>query len=161
MVLYHGCTFGCIARLHGQGLAVRFTSTYRLTRPSAPPYNTTDDSPVRHGHRFMRPRRLTTWRTTCSAAPAYNAGPTHLSAPTVNSAVINFSITVVTINSTADNFRPSTSGDIHLKYILLAHIIFVKEQFTCALVCNIVYAGQLFIAKAMVVSGMYKLAQPL
>ena len=87
--------------------------------------------------------------------------PTHLSAPTVNSAVINFSITVVIIKSMADNFRPSTSGDIHLKYILLAHIIFVKEQFTCALVCNIVYAGQLFIAKAMAVSWMYKLAQPL
>ena len=61
----------------------------------------------------------------------------------------------------ADNFRPSTSGDIHLKYILLAHIIFVKDQFIFALVCNIVYAGQLFTAKAMAVSWMYKLAPPL
>ena len=44
----------------------------------------------------------------------------------------------------AHYFRPGTSGDIHFKYILLAHIIFVKKQFIFALVCNIVDAGQLF-----------------
>ena len=44
----------------------------------------------------------------------------------------------------AGYFRPGTSGDIHLRYILLAHIIFVKEQFIFALVCTIVDAGQLF-----------------
>ena len=32
------------------------------------------------------------------------------------------------INSAADNFRPNISGDIHLRTILLAHNIFVKEQ---------------------------------
>jgi len=42
----------------------------------------------------------------------------------------------------ADYFRPRTSGDIHLKYLLLAHII-VKKQFIFVLVCNIVDAGQL------------------
>ena len=45
----------------------------------------------------------------------------------------------------AGYFRPGTLGDIHLRYILLAHIIFVKEQFIFALVCNIVDAGPLFI----------------
>ena len=44
----------------------------------------------------------------------------------------------------ADYFGPDTSGDIRFKYILLAHIIFVKEQFIFVLVCNIVDAGQLF-----------------
>ena len=42
----------------------------------------------------------------------------------------------------ADNFWPNTLGDIHLKYILLVHIIFVKEQFIFALVRTIVDAGQ-------------------
>jgi len=50
----------------------------------------------------------------------------------------------VIINFMADYFWPGTSGDIHFKYILLAHIIFVKKQFIFALVCNIVDAGQLF-----------------
>ena len=53
-------------------IAVRVTSTCQTTRPSAPPYNTTDDSPVRPGHRFMRPHRFTTRRITCSSAPVYN-----------------------------------------------------------------------------------------
>ena len=44
----------------------------------------------------------------------------------------------------ADYFWPDTSGDIHFKYILWAHIIFVKEQFIFALVCTIVDAGHLF-----------------
>jgi len=42
----------------------------------------------------------------------------------------------------ADHFRPGTLGDIHLRYILLAYIIVVKEQFIFALVCAIVEAGQ-------------------
>ena len=42
------------------------------------------------------------------------------------------------VNFMADYFRPSTSGEIYLIYILLVHIIFVKEQFIFALVCNIV-----------------------
>ena len=44
----------------------------------------------------------------------------------------------------ADYFWPDTLGDIYFKYISWAHIIFVKEQFIFALVCNIVDAGQLF-----------------
>ena len=40
-------------------------------------------------------------------------------------------------------------------FVLLSHIVFVKERFIFALVCNIVYAVQLFIARAMVVSWMY------
>ena len=31
------------------------------------------------------------------------------------------------INLMADYFRPGTSGDIHLKYILLVHIIFCQR----------------------------------
>ena len=53
----------------------------------------------------------------------------------------------------ADYFRPGTLGDIHLKYILLAHIIFVKEQFIFALVCNTIYAGQLFITNEALYYG--------
>ena len=51
--------------------AVRFTSMRGPARPSAPPYNATDDSPVHPRSRFTRPHRLTTWMTTCSSAPAY------------------------------------------------------------------------------------------
>ena len=40
-----------------------------------------------------------------------------------------------------------------MKYILLAHIIFIKEQFIFALVCNIVYAGQLFITNEALCYG--------
>ena len=50
---------------------IRITSMRRPTRPSAPPYNAADDLPVRPRGRFMRPRRLTTRRTTCSSAPAH------------------------------------------------------------------------------------------
>ena len=58
--------------------------------------------------------------------------PTHPSAPAYHtaagSAVIDFSITMVITNAAADYFRPNISGDIHLRSILLARIIFVKEQ---------------------------------
>ena len=58
--------------------------------------------------------------------------PTHPSASAYHtvagSAVIDFSITMVIINAAADHFRPNISGDIHLRSILLASIIFVKEQ---------------------------------
>ena len=72
---------------------VRFTSTRRPTRPSAPHYSATDDSPARPRDWFTRPHRLTTRRTICSSAPAYNAGPTHLSAPAADSPVSDFSFT--------------------------------------------------------------------
>ena len=106
-------------------IAVRFTSTRQPTRPSAPPYNTMDDSPVRPGHRFTRLRRFTTRRTTYSSIPVYSTSTDS----SMYSVVIDFSVTMVVINSAVDNFRPSISGDIHLRSILLAHIIFIKEQF--------------------------------
>ena len=112
------------------------------------PYNATDDSPVRPRGRFTCPRQLTTsWPTCC---------PRRLTNVTADSPVRTglpsrgrftreqLQPHLAIINFMADYFRPGTSGDIHLKYILLAHIIFVKEQFIFALVCNIVDAGQLF-----------------
>ena len=56
--------------------------------------------------------------------------------------MIDFSFTMVIINFMADHFRPITLGDIHLRYILLAYIIVVKEQFIFAVVCTILDAGQ-------------------
>ena len=44
----------------------------RLTHVSAPPYNATDDSPVRPRGRFTCPRQLATWRTTRSSVTVYN-----------------------------------------------------------------------------------------
>ena len=64
--------------------------------------------------------------------------------------MINFSFTAVIINSVVDNYWPDALGDIRLKYILLAH---VKEQFIFALVCNTVYAGQLFITNEALCYG--------
>ena len=48
-----------------------------------------------------------------------------------------------------------TPSIIQTNQVISSHIVFVKEQFIFALVCNIVYAGQLLTAKAMVVSWMY------
>ena len=53
--------------------------------------------------------------------------PTDLSAPAVDSPVMDFSVTVVIIKSAVDNFRPNISGEIHLN-LFLTHIVFVKEQ---------------------------------
>ena len=75
--------------------------------------------------------------------------PTHPSAPVYHTAasspVINFSFIQLSSTSWRVISGLNTSGDTHMKYILLVHIIFIKEQFIFALVCNIVYAGQLFI----------------
>ena len=85
--------------------------------------------------------------------------PTHPSAPVYHTAasspVIHFSFIQLSSTSWRVISGLNTSSDTHMKYILLAHIIFVKEQFIFALVCNIVYAGQLFTTKAMAVSWMY------
>ena len=64
--------------------------------------------------------------------------------------MIDFSVTMVVINSAADNFQPNISGDIHLKPILLAHIIF-KEQ----LLWHVIFfdAGQLFITNKALYYG--------
>ena len=87
----------------------------QTTRPSALATGSRVRAGLQRGGQFARPHRFTTPR------------PDHPSAHLADSAVINFSITVVIINSMADNFWPNTSGDIHLKYILLVHIIFCQR----------------------------------
>ena len=71
--------------------------------------------------------------------------PTHPSAPVYHTAagspVINFSFIQLSSTSWRVISGLNTSGDTHMKYIRLAHIIFIKEQFIFALVCNTVYAG--------------------
>ena len=58
--------------------------------------------------------------------------PDHPSARLADSAVINFSITVVIINSMADNFWPNTSGDIHLKiYFISAYYFCQRAVYLC------------------------------
>ena len=100
----------------------------RPTRPSAPLYK-------RHGQ-LACPRQLTDIATDSPVRTGLpRRGRFTRERLQLHLAIINFM---------ADYFRPGTSGDIHLKYILLAHIIFVKKQFIFALVCNIVDAGQLF-----------------
>ena len=108
--------------------AAWFTSTRRPTRPSAPPYNTTDESPsalaagscvhagLRRGEQFARPHRRTTLR------------PTHPFAPSGDSSMVDFSFTMVTINSMTDNFRPNISGDIYLS-LFLTHCFCQKNSY--------------------------------
>ena len=83
--------------------------------------------------------------------------PTHPSAPVYHTAagspVINFSFIQLSSTSWRVISGLNTSGDTHMKYILLAHIIFIKEQFIFALVCNTVYAGQLFITNEALCYG--------
>jgi len=72
-------------------------------------------SGLQRREQFSRPRRFTTLR------------PPHPFAPTGASSVADFSFTMVTINSTADNFRPNISGDIYLS-LFLTHCFLSKEQ---------------------------------
>ena len=84
-------------------------------------------------------------------------GPIHPSAPVYHtvagSPVINFSFIQLSSTSWRVISGLNTSGDTHMKYILLVHIIFIKEQFIFALVCNTVYAGQLFITNEALCYG--------
>ena len=129
-------------------ITVRFTSTRRPTRLSVPPYNATDDSPVRPRGRFTCPRQLTTpWPTRCPRrlTKVTADSPVHTGLPRRGRFTRErLQLHLAIINFMADYFRPGTSGDIHLKYVLLVHIIFIKKQFIFVLVCNIVDAGQLF-----------------
>ena len=93
--------------------------------PRNPVYiNAPADSPVRtalqcHGQ-FACPRQLTNVAAdspVCTGLP--RRGRFTHERLQLHLAIINFM---------EDYFWPSTSGDIHLKYILLAHIVFVKEQ---------------------------------
>ena len=123
--------------------------TRQLTRPSAPPYNATDDSPVRPCGRFTYLRQLTTWKTTRSFATVYNtmgdlpvrprgrlsrshwfivSRSTHLSAPTVDPAVIDFSFTMVIIHSEVDNFWFNISGEIRPVYFYIFILLFFKKS---------------------------------
>ena len=116
----------------------RLSRPHRLTtpwptHPSTPPYNATDDSPVRPRGRLTCPRRLT---NVTADSPVHTGLPRR---GRFTRERLQHHLPI--INFMADYFRPGTSGDIHLKYILLVHII---EQFIFVLVCNIVDAGQLF-----------------
>ena len=96
-------------------IAIRFTSTRRPTRPSALAAGSRVHAGLQRGEQFARPHRLITLRVT------------HPFAPTGDSSVVDFSFTVVTINSTADNFRPNISGDIYLS-LFLTHIVFYQKN---------------------------------
>ena len=112
--------------------AVRFSSTRRPTRQSALPYSATDDSPIRPRGRFTCLRQLTTpWPTRCPRrlTKVTSDSPIHTGLPcrgrfTREQLPLHLAI----INFMADYFRPGTSGDIHLKYILLVHIILSKSS---------------------------------
>ena len=127
---------------------VRFTSTRPLTRPSALAYNavadllvrtglqrrdrlarvravfnTTADSFIRAGlqcrGRISRRHRL----TNVAADSPIRTGLPRRGRFTRERLQLHLAI----INFMADYFRPGTSGDIHLKYILLVHIIFCQR----------------------------------
>ena len=101
-------------------------------------HSATNDFYTRPRDRFTRPYLLTMRRTICSSALAYKRCGRFTRE--------GFQFHQPIINLMADHFRPGTLGDTHLRYILLAYIIVVKEQFIFALVCNIVDVGQLFTA---------------
>ena len=48
--------------------------------------------------------------------------------------------------------HPQTSGDIHLKFVLLIHIISIKRQIT--LICIFLYTGPLFITNVVYTMDM-------
>ena len=83
--------------------------------------------------------------------------PIHPSAPVyhtvADSPVINFSFIQLSSTSWRAISGLNTLGDTHMKYIFLVHIIFIKEQFIFALVCNTVYAGQLFVTNEALCYG--------
>ena len=81
--------------------------TPRTTRPS----DLAAGSRVRAG--------LQTLRLILPSAPVYHA--------TAGSPMSDFQLHIAIINFMAGYFRPGTSGDIHLKYILLIHIIFYQR----------------------------------
>ena len=54
--------------------------------------------------------------------------PAHLSAPAADSAVIDFSFTVMIINSAVDNFWPDISGEINPVNFYILYIVFFKKS---------------------------------
>ena len=121
----------CRAALRTRVSRSSLHQTRRPTRPSAPSYNATDDSPVRPRGRFTCPRRLTTpWLTRCPRRLTNVAAdsPVRIGLPRRGRFTRErLQLHLAIINFMADYFRPGTSGDIHLKYILLVHIIFYQR----------------------------------
>ena len=74
------------------------------------------DSPVRACDCLVRSRRLTMPR------------PAHLFSPTADSAVIDFSFTMVIINSAVDDFWFNISSEIHPVYFYITYYFYLKEQ---------------------------------
>ena len=116
----------------GRFLRPRRFTTRRTICPFAPAYNTTDDSPVRPRGRFTCPRQLTTpWPTRCPRrlTEVTADSPVHTGLPRRGRFTHErLQLHLAIINFMADYFRPGTSGDIHLKYILLVHIILSKSS---------------------------------
>ena len=54
--------------------------------------------------------------------------PVHLSAFVTNSVVIDFSFTVMMINSAVNKFWPNISGAIHPVYFYILYIVFFKKS---------------------------------
>ena len=122
MPLHHGCTVGCAIQLHGRVFCGPIC------------INMSAESPVRaalqrHG-RLARPPLPPVH----VSAPVYNAKdnllvctvvqtlrPIHPSARMADSPVIDFSFTVVIINSAVDIFWLNISGEIHPLYF---HIMY-------------------------------------
>ena len=123
----------------------------RLTRPPSRPVHVSALAYKCHG-RLARPP---SWPVHVSAptynavadslsAPAYNVVANSLSAPTYNATVDSpvgtglpcrgrltrerLQLHLAIINFMAHYFRPGTSGDIRLKYILLVHILFYQKS---------------------------------
>ena len=95
-------------------------------------YSTDSRTGLQRRGRLSRPRRLTTPWPSLATTPAYNKED-NLPVRTDLQRRGRFTrerlqLHLAIINFMADYFRPSTSGDIHLKYILLVHIILSKSS---------------------------------
>ena len=91
-------------------------TTPRTNRPSALAAGSRVHAGLRRGEQFARPHRRTTLR------------PTHPFAPSGDSSMVDFSFTMVTINSMVDNFWPNISGDIYLS-LFLTHCFCQKNSY--------------------------------
>ena len=90
----------------------RYMCKPSFLRPNLHQYDVVD-SPVRAAYRACNSLARPCWLI----APR----PAHLSAPAANSDVIDFSFTVVIVNSAVDNFWPNISGEIHPVYFYITY----------------------------------------
>ena len=95
----------------------------QTTRPSALAAGSCVRAGLQRGGQLARPHRLTTPR------------PAHLSAPVADSAVIDFSFTVMIINSAVDNFWLDISGEINPVNFYILYIVFFKKSNYSGLRC--------------------------